>query len=126
MAILSHHDCPAHVRSRGQKRTRADAMTKHAIMKRNPLSNAPVCSLRLPKIFGPTNPPMLAVQLINPTAAAAAELLRNAEGNAQNEGRYATVPNPASVNTVMSSAFECGTKNQTPKASAAVNCGMAK
>jgi hypothetical protein len=30
---------------------------------------------------------MLAVQLMKPTAAAAAELLRNAEGSAQNDGR---------------------------------------
>ena len=76
-------------------------------------------------IFGP-NPPMLAVQLMNPTAAAAAEALRNADGSAQNDGRYETVPKPISVNTTMSSAFECGRKNHALSASAAVNCGMAK
>jgi hypothetical protein len=30
---------------------------------------------------------MLAMQLMNPTAAAAAELVRKAEGNAQKDGR---------------------------------------
>ena len=62
---------------------------------------------------------MLAVQLMNPTAAAAAELVRKAEGNAQNDGRYATVPNPTNVNTTMSNAFECGRSNQALSASAA-------
>src|SRR5438445_780424 len=77
-------------------------------------------------ILGPKNPPMLAVQLMKPTAAAPAELVRNAEGNAQNDGRYATVPNPTSVNAMMSSAFECGARNHALNATAAVNCGMAK
>src|SRR5438105_7551307 len=95
-------------------------------MKINPPRNEPVRWLKSPMIFGPTNPPMLAVQLMNPTAAAAAELVRNAEGSAQNEGRYATVPNPTSVNTTMSNAFECEKSNQTLSASAAVNCGIAK
>ena len=54
---------------------------------------------------------MLAVQLMKPTAAAAAELVRNEDGSAQNDGRYATVPKPMSVNTTMSSAIECGAKN---------------
>jgi len=49
--------------------------------------NDPVRWLRSPKIFGPTNPPMLAVQLMNPTAAAAAALVKNADGNAQKAGR---------------------------------------
>src|SRR6202040_1583586 len=96
-------------------------IAQHAIMKTNPLLNEPVRWLRLPTIFGPTNPPMLAVQLMNPTAAAAAELVRNAEGNAQNDGKYATVPKPTSVNTAISTTFEWGTKNHTPRASAAVN-----
>src|SRR5437660_923777 len=95
-------------------------------MKMNPPRNEPVRWLNSPMILGPTNPPMLAVQLMNPTAAAAAELVRNAEGNAQNDGRYAVVPNPISVNTTMSNAFECGARNHALSASAAVNCGMAK
>src|SRR5437588_5376326 len=69
---------------------------------------------------------MLAVQLMKPTAAAAAELVRNADGNAQNAGRYDTVPKPMSVNTTMSSALECGRTNQIARPSAAVNCGTAK
>src|ERR1043166_3538901 len=77
-------------------------------------------------ILGPTNPPMLATQLMNPIAAAAAELVRNAEGNAQNEGRYAVVPNPIKVNTRTSHAFECGTTNHAPSAKAAINWGRAK
>src|SRR6266436_7415126 len=89
--------------SRGHSSTTNDAIVKHTIMKINPAVNEPVRSLRLPIIFGPTKPPMLAVQLMKPIAAAAAELVRNAEGKAQNEGRYATVPNPTSVNTTMSS-----------------------
>ena len=64
---------------------------------------------------------MLAMQLMNPTAAAAAELVRNAEGNAQNEGKYATVPKPIRLKTTMSSTFECGMKNHAPSASAAVS-----
>ena len=90
-------------------------------MKTNPPLNEPLCWLKLPMIFGPTNPPMLAVQLMKPTAAAAAELVRNAEGNAQNDGRYATVQKPTSVNTAIRSTFECGMKNHTPNASAAVS-----
>src|ERR1017187_5581815 len=77
-------------------------------------------------IMGPTNPPMLAVQLMKPTAVAAAEFARNEVGRAQNDGRYAVVPNPISVNTTMSGAFECGARNHALSASAAVNCGMAK
>src|SRR5205823_12298397 len=69
---------------------------------------------------------MLAVQLMKPTAAAAAELVRNADGNAQNAGRYETVPKPMSVNTRINSAFECGKKNHAASPSAAVNCGAAK
>src|SRR6267143_3656131 len=112
--------------SRGQSSTSKDAIVQHAIMKTNPVRNEPVSWLRSPMILGPTNPPMLAVQLMNPTAAAAAELVRNPEGNAQNDGRYAVVPNPISVNTTMSNAFECGAKNHALSATAAVNCGMAK
>ena len=74
-------------------------------MKINPQRNEPVLWLRLPMILGPTKPPILAVQLMNPTAAAAAELVRNDEGSAQNDGRYATVPNPISVSPTMSRAF---------------------
>src|SRR5205809_716541 len=69
---------------------------------------------------------MLAVQLMKPTAAAAAELVRNADGNAQNAGRYDTVPKPISVNTKINTAFECGRKNHAASPSAAVNCGTAK
>src|ERR1043166_12562 len=69
---------------------------------------------------------MLAVQLMKPTAAAAAELVRNAEGSAQNEGRYATVPKPSSVKSVTRTAFVCGRKNHATSASAAINCGIAK
>ena len=63
---------------------------------------------------------------MNPTAAAAAELDRNAEGNAQNAGRYEIVPNTTKVNIVTSSAFDCGRTNHRPSARAAVNCGIAK
>src|SRR5580704_6214519 len=112
--------------SRGHSSTSNDAIVQHAIITKNPPLNEPVRWLRSPMILGPKNPPMLAVQLMNPTAAAAAELARNAEGRAQNDGRYATVPNPISVNTKMSSAFECGARNHALSASAAVNCGMAK
>src|SRR6476646_1037287 len=77
-------------------------------------------------IFGPKNPPMLATQLMKPTAAAAAERVRNAEGRAQNAGRYATVPNPSSAKTPTRSAFECGTKNHAQSVTAAVNCGITK
>src|ERR1051325_2172387 len=69
---------------------------------------------------------MLAVQLIKPTAVAAAALLRNADGNAQNAGKYETVPKPISVKTKISIAFECGRKNQAASPRAAVNCGAAK
>src|SRR5262245_15011793 len=79
-----------------------------------------------PTILGPKYPPMLAVQLMNPTAAAAAELDKNAEGSAQNAGRYAIVPNTPKVNIVTSSAFDCGKTNHRPSARAAVNCGIAK
>ena len=74
-------------RSLAHIRTRTDAMTKHAIMKMNPLSNEPVRSLRRPIIVGPKNPPMLAVQLIKPTAAAAADAERKELGNAQKDGK---------------------------------------
>src|SRR5947209_7265011 len=111
---------------RGQSSTNSDATIQQAIIKTNPLLNEPVRWLSSPMIFGPTNPPMLAVQLMNPTAAAAAERVRNAEGNAQNDGRYATVPKPTSANTTIRSAFECGVRNHAISASAAVNCGMAK
>src|SRR5438045_7224023 len=92
----------------------------------NPPRNEPVRSLRSPIILGPKNPPMLAVQLMKPTAAAAAELVRNADGNAQNAGRYDTVPKPMSVKTKISIAFECGRKNHVASPTAAVNCGAAK
>ena len=46
-------------------------------MKRNPLWKEPLRWLNSPMIFGPTNPPMLAVQLIKPIAAAAAEVERS-------------------------------------------------
>src|SRR6202049_3313764 len=98
-------------RSRGHSSTSNDAIVQHAIMKINPPRNEPVRWLRSPMILGPKNPPMLAVQLMNPTAAAAAELARNALGSAQNDGRYAVVPNPISVNTTTSSAIECGARN---------------
>src|ERR1700720_2139223 len=79
-----------------------------------------------PIILGPKNPPMLAVQLINPTAAAAAELVKNALGSAQNDGRYAMVPNATNVKTVTNSTVLCDRKNQAPSATALVNCGIAK
>src|SRR4051812_4643315 len=69
---------------------------------------------------------MLAVQLMNPTAAAAAERVRKAEGSAQKDGREATVPKPRTVKIETSSVFECGRKNHAPSASAAVSCGIAK
>ena len=69
---------------------------------------------------------MLAVQLIKPTAAAAAELVKNALGSAQNDGRYAMVPNATNVKTVTNSTALCGRKNQAPSAIALVNCGIAK
>src|SRR5438874_8750845 len=69
---------------------------------------------------------MLAMQLMKPTAAAAAELVRNEDGSAQNDGRYAIVPKTTSENTTTSSAFEDGRKNHALSASADVNCGMAK
>src|SRR4030095_2642678 len=79
-----------------------------------------------PMIFGPKKPPMLAVLLMNPTAAAAAEALKNAEGTAQNAGKEATVPNPTSVNSATSNRFECGNASNAINATAAVNCGAAK
>src|SRR6266403_3121548 len=69
---------------------------------------------------------MLAVQLMKPTAAAAAELVTKADGSAQNAGRYETVPKPMSVNTKIRIAFECGRKNHAARPSAAVNWGAAK
>lgn len=58
-------------------------------MKINPPPNEPVRWLRLPMIMGPMNPPMLAVQLMNPTAAAAAaESTRNEVGGDENDSRY--------------------------------------
>src|SRR3954469_21599079 len=72
---------------RGQSRTRTDAIAQQTIIKTKPRENEPVRWLKSPMIFGPKNPPMLAVQLINPTAAAAAELVKNADGNAQNDGK---------------------------------------
>src|ERR1700682_2522516 len=107
--------------SRGHSNTRTDAIIQHAIMKTNPGWNEPVRWLSSPMIFGPMYPPMLAVQLMKPTAAAAAELVRNDDGSAQNDGKYATVPKPSSVNTVTSSRFECGIKNHAINASAAVS-----
>lgn len=74
-------------RSRGQTSTSIDAITKHAIITANPPLNEPVRWLMSPMILGPKYPPILAVQLMNPTAAAAAEPDRNAEGNAQNAGK---------------------------------------
>ena len=56
-------------------------------MKTKPSRKESVLWLSSPMILGPTNPPILAMQLMNPTAAAAAELVRNAEGSAQNDGR---------------------------------------
>src|SRR5439155_18852532 len=82
------------VRSRGHSSTSSDAIIQHATIKINPPRNQPVRWLRSPMILGPKNPPMLAVQLMKPTAAAAAELVRNEDGSAQNDGRYATVPKP--------------------------------
>ena len=101
-------------------------MTQQAIIKINPPRNEPLLWLRLPIILGPTNPPMLAVQLMKPTAAAAAELVRSEEGSAQNDGRYAVVPKPMSENTTTSTTFECGRKNQAASAAAPVSCGTAK
>src|SRR6266566_8464576 len=75
------------VRSRGHSSTSSDAIIQHATIKINPPRNEPVRWLRSPMILGPKNPPMLAVQLMKPTAAAAAELVRNEDGSAQNDGR---------------------------------------
>src|SRR5207237_10036230 len=69
---------------------------------------------------------MLAVQLMKPIAAAAAELVRNADGSAQNAGKYETVPKPISVNTPMSNALECGKTNHIVRPSAAVDCGTSQ
>src|SRR6202045_3237816 len=69
---------------------------------------------------------MLAVQLIKPTAAAAAELVKNALGSAQNDGRYAMVPNATNVKTMTKSTALCVRQNQAPSAIALVNCGIAK
>jgi hypothetical protein len=96
-------------------------MIQQAIMKTNPVLNEPLLWLRLPMIFGPMYPPMLAVQLMKPTAAAAAELVRNDDGSAQKDGKYAIVPKPSTVNTARSSTFECGIKNHALSASAAVS-----
>ena len=62
--------------SRGQSSTSTDAIVQQTIMKRNPPLKEPVRWLSSPMILGPKNPPILAVQLMNPTAAAAAELVR--------------------------------------------------
>jgi len=51
-------------------------------MKINPLWKEPVRRRRSPIILGPTNPPMLAVQLMNPTTAAGAELASALESRA--------------------------------------------
>ena len=82
-------DRPSHAatRWRGQSNTSADAMIQETIIITNPLSNEPLCWLRLPMNFGPKNPAMLPVQLINPTAAAAAPLVRNSEGKVKNAGK---------------------------------------
>ena len=72
------------LRSRGHNSTSSDATIQHATIKINPLRNEPVRWLRSPMILGPRNPPMLAVQLMKPTAAAAAELVRNEDESAQN------------------------------------------
>ena len=77
----------AGTRSRGQARTSTDAMIQQTIIITNPLANEPLCWLRLPTNFGPKNPAMLAVQLINPTAAAAPPLVRNSEGKVKNAGK---------------------------------------
>src|SRR5215472_14706373 len=114
------------VRSRGHSKTSSDAIIQHTTIKINPPRNEPVRWLTSPMILGPKNPPMLAVQLMKPTAAAAAELVRNEDGSAQKDGRYATVPKPISVNTTISTLIECGARNHAPNASAAVNCGTAK
>src|SRR5256885_15655470 len=63
---------------------------------------------------------------MNPTAAAAAELVRNADGSAQNAGKYATVPKPSKVKTQTSIMLECGRTNHAASAIAAVKCGKAK
>src|SRR5262249_52907473 len=55
---------------------------------------------------------MLAVQLMNPTAAAAAALVRNSEGKVKNAGKYAIVPHPIMLHNATSSALECGRTNQ--------------
>ena len=82
-------DCSRHAgtRSLGQIRTSSDPMHQHAIITPKPLLNEPVLWLRSPKIFGPKYPPMLAVQLMNPTAAAAAALVRNSDGNVKKAGK---------------------------------------
>ena len=74
-------------RSRGQSSTSSDAIVQHAIMKIKPPRKEPVRWLSSPMTLGPKNPPMLAVQLMNPTAAAAADEDRNELGKAQNDGR---------------------------------------
>src|SRR5689334_141465 len=79
--------CHADMRSLGQISTSTDPITKQMIISANPVLNEPVRSLKLPNIFGPTNPPMLAVQLMNPTAAAAAALVRNSEGKLKKAGK---------------------------------------
>ena len=62
-------------------------MIHDAIIITKPLVNDPVRWLRLPNIFGPKNPPMLAVQLIKPIAAAAAALVKISEGRVKNAGK---------------------------------------
>jgi hypothetical protein len=56
--------------SRGHRSTSAEAIVQQAIRKINPLWKEPVRWLTSPIILGPANPPMLAVQLMNPTTAA--------------------------------------------------------
>src|SRR4051812_48439307 len=75
---------------------------------------------------GQKSPPMLAMQLMKPTAAAAADRVRNADGSAQKAGKYATVPKPSSVKIAINAASECGKKNHAVRASAATNCGITK
>src|ERR1700738_307380 len=63
---------------------------------------------------------------MNPTAAAAAALVRNSEGSVKKAGKYATVPVPIMAHNTTSRPFECGSKNHAPSAAAAASCGTAK
>ena len=68
----------------------APEATAEAINITYPACKDPVRVFRYPKITGPRNPAVFAIELITPTAAAAAEALNVSVGIDQNTGRNAS------------------------------------